>query len=328
MSNKYIILGCFFKLINNARKDKPKGYQFKIKNYNKAINLLKKANDTWDKYEDFEDLMLEGFKNPKKILAKIQEIINTGTLESLKDYEEDPMIKTINELTGVHGIGTENAKKLYKLGIKTIEELRDNPQYLNDVQKIGLKYYDDIKKRIPREEIDVYDKIFQWIYKKYKCKIKINIAGSYRRGVKNSGDIDLLVSSDKYQGKVIPIICNELKKLKLLKAVLASGTKKFMGIIRMKGKPSRRLDICETTSEEYPFALLYFTGSKEHNVKMRKEALKYGLSLNEKDITRVNTGEKISNDLIIKKIGKYKIETEKDIFKFLDMTYKLPKHRF
>ena len=87
------------------------------------------------------------------------------------------------------------------------------------------------------------------------------------------------------------------------------------------------LDIVETTRENYPFALLYFTGSGPFNVRMRKIALDKGYSINEYSMTYKKTKKIIESDEIQKKIGKPNFITEQDIFKFLDMEYKLPTER-
>ena len=81
-----------------------------------------------------------------------------------------------------------------------------------------------------------------------------------------------------------------------------------MGIISIKNQPCRHLDIVETTKEDYPFAILYFTGSGPFNVKMRKNALDQGYSINECAMTVKKTGERV-NELS---------NCEEDIFKFLN----------
>ena len=79
----------------------------------------------------------------------------------------------------------------------------------------------------------------------------------------------------------------------------------------------RHLDIVETTKEDYPFAILYFTGSDLFNVKMRKNALDQGYSINEYAMTVKKTGERVDEIF----------NCEEDIFRFLNMEYKLPNER-
>ena len=95
---------------------------------------------------------------------------------------------------------------------------------------------------------------------------------------------------------------------------LSRGKKKFMGICLIS-KICRRIDVMFTKPEEYPFAILYFTGSKDFNVKMRTELLEKGLSLNEYGITED------------KKKVKHDCKTEKDVFKYLGYDYVEPTDR-
>ena len=94
---------------------------------------------------------------------------------------------------------------------------------------------------------------------------------------------------------------------------LALSDKKFMGIC----KNNRRIDMLITSPEEFPYAQLYFTGSKDHNIIMRTKAKKMGYSLNEKHLMPLN--DKIKQAP--------KMKNEKDIFDFLQMEYKNPENR-
>ena len=86
-------------------------------------------------------------------------------------------------------------------------------------------------------------------------------------------------------------IIDKLKQENYIKSSLALGEKKYMGIVKLKRKRhARRMDILITSQEEYPFAILYFTGSQELNILMRKDAIERGLRLNEYSL--VNSKDK------------------------------------
>ena len=88
-------------------------------------------------------------------LSKMQEFVDTGKIAKLEKEKNNP----INVLTQVYGVGPKKAKELIELGITTIEGLKERQdEVLNDVQKVGLKYLDDINARVPREEIVQYEK--------------------------------------------------------------------------------------------------------------------------------------------------------------------------
>ena len=89
----------------------------------------------------------------------------------------------------------------------------------------------------------------------------------------------------------------------------------------------RRIDIMYTKPSEYPFAILYFTGSGGFNSMMRGVALTKGYSMNEYTLTDKKTKKPLDKKIIKSKIGKESFETERDIFKFLDMKYLKPEDR-
>ena len=124
------------------------------------------------------------------IMEKINEYYLTGTLALLEREKTNP----INILSNVYGIGPKKAKELVDGGITTIEELiKKQNAVLNDTQKVGLHYYNDILKRIPRSEIEEYKSIF--IKSISQSDAKMEIVGSYRRGAETSGDIDVIITT-------------------------------------------------------------------------------------------------------------------------------------
>jgi NAD-dependent DNA ligase len=253
------------------------------------------------------------------IMEKLKEFTQTGTLKLLEREKNNP----INLLTEVYGIGFKKAKDLVEKKITTIEQLREKQNdVLNDVQKIGLKYYEDILERIHRSEIDEYNKMFKTIFEKVADEnSQYEIVGSYRRGGKNSGDIDVIITSknDEVFKKFIDLLIQE----NIIIEVLSRGKSKCLVITKLgSDNIARRVDFLYTTQEEYPFSVLYFTGSKAFNTVMRGHALKMGYTLNEHRVRRVN-GSPNSSHLP----EGTKIENEKDIFDFLQLEYKEPNQR-
>jgi DNA polymerase/3'-5' exonuclease PolX len=116
------------------------------------------------------------------------------------------------------------------------------------------------------------------------------IAGSFRRKMPTSGDIDILIT-----GKDTAAFHSVVETLKrdYIKDILALGDKKCMCVVRLpRHKVHRRLDILLTSPVEYPYALLYFTGSQGFNIGFRREALKKGYSLSEHGLCPVNAKER------------------------------------
>ena len=246
------------------------------------------------------------------IMEKLNEYVQTGTLRILEREKLNP----VNILAEVYGIGPKKSKELVEQGITSIEQLRQNQNLLNDVQKVGLKYYEDILKRIPRSEIEEYKQIFD---KAFPSGGKMEIVGSYRRGAQTSGDIDMIITSSS--PKVFTTFVDNLIKEKLILHVLSRGPTKCLVITKIPNSDAaRRVDFLYTTPEEFPFAILYFTGSKIFNTVMRHIALEKGFTMNEHGINKMEgkkKGEKV-NKLF---------HDEKDIFDFLGLEYKTPIER-
>jgi NAD-dependent DNA ligase len=247
------------------------------------------------------------------ILEKLEEFISTGTLKIIEREKNNP----INILSDVYGIGPKKAQELVDQGITTIEQLRANQaQLLNDTQIVGLKYYEDILKRIPRSEIECYNTLFK---NNFLENASYEIVGSYRRRALDSGDIDVILTSNSQSTfkNFIDILISK----KIIIEVLSRGPSKCLVITKLNPSSiARRVDFLYTTKEEYPFSILYFTGSKIFNTVMRNQALTMGLTMNEHGLYKMENKKKVEK-------VEHIFETERDIFKYLNMEYKEPWER-
>lgn len=321
-----MIIKNFNDLIIWQKQEKESGYVFKIRNYKKLIDCLEgKFIPDW---KTAQTIIFNCFSNPTSLYEKLKEIWETGSLERFNNEEND----AIRNITNIQWIGPVKAKKLYDAGCRTIKDVQfmyDTDKItLTDAQSTALFYIHDTHeivytpdkgvdkeivkpRRIPREEIDVLNDIF----KRYQNdQVDIKIVGSYRRKLPSSGDIDVLITSTLSNFNVHEIVENLRKHLDIVKIV--EGPSKFLGYIKID-KYYRRIDILLTSQEEYPFSVLYFTGSKEFNVRMRAHALKMGYSMNEHGLTSVK-GDIVDTS---------NIKTELDIFKFLKFPYVKPSER-
>lgn len=219
-------------------------------------------------------------------------------------------IDNIHNIRNVYGFGNKKISELkINYNIRDIKSLRSYVRKMPDIvsrtQRIGLQYHNRTNKKISRAEAMKHVKIIK------KHLPRAVIAGSYRREVKNIGDIDIIITSD------ITAAVNKLKKAKYIIEDLVYGEKKYSGIVCIpKNEKYRKIDIIQTTREEFPFTLLYFTGDYVQNIKMRQKAKKMKYTLNHKGIMPIKTKKYIKG-----------LKTEKDIFKFLKMDYQSPKER-
>lgn len=297
---------------------KNKGDTFRANAYKKAYNTINSLNTP---INDFSEL--KGKPNiGNSILSKLKEYQIKGSLDIIDNENNSPMLA----FTEIYGVGPKKAKELIeKNKITTIDGLKQNMHLLNDVQKKGIKYYDDILKRIPRDEIEQYEQQFNIIFNNLntynKNNGKFEIVGSYRRKNNTSGDIDVIITADKNIKQVYHDCINSLISSNIIVETLSYGDIKGLFISKLDNtKPARRLDFMCTNKIEYPFSLLYFTGSGNFNTEMRKHALTLGYTLNEHGIRKYMKNTKPTE-------LDYDIETESDIFDFLNLEYKKPEKR-
>jgi len=318
------------KLIDNLRiladYERINKEPFKVKAYEKVIGSIELLDKNIETLEDIK--LLKGVG--KKIEDKIIEFLNTGNISEVVGVLNDPKYILGNKLKGIYGVGPAKITELMTK-IENFEELKEHPELLNDKQKIGLKYYDDMNSRIPmaegKQHLKVVGKILNNLYSD-GGGIEFEFVGSFRRKNKDMGDIDILIKNRK--GLVLKDIIKQLEDKSYIIEKLAQGNNKFMGICRLSPElPARRIDILIADPSYYYFALLYFTGSYNFNIYMRKIALTKGLSLSEygfKPATGANatTGVATYKNIIDTSDT---INSEEDIFKYLGMTYVEPHRR-
>lgn len=260
-------------------------------------------------------------------IDRINEILKTGKLSELSEgLENNNYVRYIEELETVFGIGRKIAYNLFKNNkIKSVDELKKKVNKgeieVPDNIKKGLKYYGKILEKIPRSEIDeIHDFLLNEL-----MEIDINlfgtICGSYRRQKPESGDIDFILVNNKDKNKsnninYLEVFVNRLIKKNFLVESFTDThvNTKYMGLYLWKGnKNYRRIDIRYIPYESYYSAILYFTGSKNFNKKMRLVALSMGYTLNEYGLFDNNK--------------MFKVKSEKDIFDLLNMEYVKPELR-
>lgn len=312
MDYKETIIKIFKFLIN---REKFNNEPYKVRAYEKVLVQFEDKTHIYS-MNDLSDV--EGIG--QKIKGKLEEIFATGTYSG---YIENDLTISYKELLQIYGIGPKKAKELVNMGIYSIAQLREeyykNPELLNEAQVLGLQYYEDSIERIPRSEMVLHNNYLKLQAKKFD--LNTTITGSYRRKMPSSGDIDCLVYYDKEMLTPVQSIktfndyIDTLIENNYIIAVLSRGDKKCLCFAKIKNKV-RRLDLLLTTPSEYPYALLYFTGSKQFNISIRKYALEMGYSLSEQSLTDVTSKKKVSG-----------ITSEKDIFDFLDIKYVAPEKR-
>jgi DNA polymerase (family 10) len=312
MKNK--LIAKIFKDIADILEIKGENH-FRIHAYERAgrnIELLPDDVELLIKKDTLKDVDGIG----KDLEEKIKEIVSTGKLKYLEELKKD-VPEGLIEMLNVPGIGSKTAKLLHeKLDIQDVVMLERmaHAGKIRELEGLGEKTEENILAGIElfkksRGRLDLKIAIaaadsFINKLKKFKEVKKINFAGSLRRMKESVRDIDILISSDKPEKVIdffttLPDVKNVVEKGSLKSSIIAED--------------NIRVDVRVADELSYGAALMYFTGSKEHNIKLRQLAMKNGLKLNEYGLFK---GEK-------RIAGK----TEKDIYKALGILYIEPELR-
>ena len=257
----------------------------------------------------------------------ITDLVTTGVS---KQHEElrSSIPKGVLELLHLQGLGPKKVKVLYEtMNIKSTIELKKacEQKLLRSVEGFGAKTEENILKSINQRErssdkhlypqaLESAEKIIRML-KDIKGIKRCDYAGSLRRRKEIIGDIDILVSAeDKRRAEIL----KKFTTYEEVESVLATGDTKASVIL----KNGIQCDLRLVKDAEYPFALNYFTGSKEHNVEVRSLARKYGWSLNEYGFTYIKEIKSSQKDKNIPSC-----DNEEDIYKALGLHYIPPEIR-
>lgn len=257
------------------------GVEFKPRAYRKAAQNIESLS------VDIEELYKKGQleKIPgvgKSIAEKIKEYLETGKVRKLEELREKIPVD-IESLSAVEGLGPKMIKVLYeKLGVKNLDDLervakqrriRRLKGFGEKLEKKILEGIEIARQRQHRFLLGFVLPEANAIMEELKPYVeKISLAGSIRRRKETIGDVDILAVSSQPE-KVMDIFTS----MKRVEKVLAKGITKSS--VRLHG--GIQVDLRIVGKESFGSALQYFTGSKEHNIEVRKIAIKLGYKLNE-----------------------------------------------
>jgi DNA polymerase/3'-5' exonuclease PolX len=305
------------------KRDLSEKQPFRAKAYATVIAQLRVLDRPVTCMED-----LQGVKGiGEKIEEKIREILATGQLQAAVRAREIYSTDALDAFQNIYGVGPAKAKQLVTEGFKTVEELRaavaEGRDVLNDKQRIGLAYYEDLLERIPRKEMVQHETLLRDLLPLSMRAYPTDLVGSFRRGAPSSGDIDVLIrmpegmTGKEAKQKLVTYV-NGLKKKKYVLEILALGEHKCMAICRLgDGFKARRLDLLMTPHHEYVYSLFYFTGSDRFNVGVRQFCNDHGYTLNEHTLQPLRGGLPLPPPM----------ETEEDLFSFLCLRWVDPTER-
>ena len=294
---------------------------FKIRAYANAARALETLGEDLPKMIAENRLQeVEGIG--KAIAEKITTLVQTGRLEYYENLRDafPPEISVLFELPG---LGAKKIKALYEtLGISSITKLERacREGKISPLPGFGTKTSENILRAIEQHRkslgqfrlgdvMALAEGLLEDL-RGHPSVILAQIAGSYRRKREIVRDLDFIVSTRRATE-----VFEDFVNHPLVESVVARGDTKT-SVLLVSGI---QCDLRAVTGTEYPFALNYFTGSKEHNVRMRTRALDRGWSLNEYRFSKAE-GRELKEALP-------EIRTEADIYRALSLAYIEPELR-
>ncbi|PFH50099.1 hypothetical protein AMATHDRAFT_145957 [Amanita thiersii Skay4041] len=310
----------------------------------------------------------------EKTALKVMEIIKTGQLRRI-EYENTDDIKVTRLFQGIYGAGVyqvcsctkaelircsgqSTAFKWYAAGCRTLDDLLAGKGgiKLTEQQEIGIKFYDDINSRMPREEARAIFNSIKLIALRIDSKLVVEIMGSYRRGKSDCGDIDILITRPTDDGKthagiehdphpfhnalrkvpgVLRQLLAELHSARILTEDLALPEDPndleatYRGLCCLPGVYSkrRRIDFLMVPWCSRGAALLYFTGDDIFNRAIRMKANVMGYSLNQRGLFAGVVRDPHDRRVKTNPGTLIAAETEEEIFKILAVPWQEPHER-
>ena len=299
--------------------------RFRAIAFDRAAQTIEALNEEIIKHID-EDSLTDIKGIGKSIAEDIKAYHETSTMPVLEALKEK-VPKGLMEWLNISGLGPKNIAKIHKeLGITEITELKEACQSgaVADLPGLGKKSAEKILKSIEYLEkfgerarldqaLDIAEPMFEFV-KNLDGVVKCEIAGSLRRSRETIGDIDILVAADQENTESI---FDAFVEHDLVVEVLGRGETKSS----IRTENGRQVDLRIVSEKEYPAALMYFTGSKEHNIVMRQRARERGMALNEYGLFKLNDEKETDFDQPVN------ARSEKEIYRKLDLHFIPPEHR-
>jgi len=270
---------------------------FKIRAYTNAARAIETFGANVSNFQDEEAVAnIPGIG--KSIALKIKELAETGSLKYFRELSAE-FPPGILELFSLPGLGAKKIKALHdKLGVSSIAQLQKACEDGRVAELAGFgettqqKICDAIARRASHAgsfqfgQVAAEAEALRSDLAAHEAALQVEIAGSYRRRREIVHDLDLLVATKEPEAVTKFFVSHPL-----VESVIAQGPTKSS--VRLRS--GVQCDLRVVTTAEYPFALAYFTGNKEHSIEMRSRALQRGWTLNEYRLALVPSSEMVGS---------------------------------
>ncbi|NWS96335.1 TDT nucleotidylexotransferase, partial [Mionectes macconnelli] len=300
--------------LNNYNKKFTDAFEIMAENYEfkeneifcleflRAASLLKYLPFPVTRMKDIQGLPCIG----EQVRDVIEEIIEEGESSRVKEVLHDERYKAFKQFTSVFGVGVKTSEKWFRMGLRTVEELKaDKSLKLSKMQKAGFLYYEDLVSCVSKAEADAVTLIVKNTVSNFLPDALVTITGGFRRGKKMGHDIDFLITNpgpredDKLLHKGLLLYCDIIEstfveeQLPSRKVDAMDNFQKCFAILKLyqpgvdnssynsskksdaaevKDWKAIRVDLVITPFEQYAYALLGWTGSREFGRDLRRYA--------------------------------------------------------
>ncbi len=296
------------------------GDRFRINAFSKAARVIGElAEDLASVGSDIKALQqFEGIG--KGTAERIAEYLDTGKIE---DHQKllTKIPPGLLELLDVQGLGPKKIALLWReADIESKADLKAalETDKLTNLPGMGKKTLDNIRKSLAfaeaagqRVRLGTAMALATWVVqqmRQVKGVEQISYAGSLRRGKETIGDVDIIVAAKEKDRETI---AEKFVKLEVVTDILGQGKTKCS----VRTDQNIQVDLRMIEPDQYGAALMYFTGSKEHNVRLRERAIKQGYSLNEYALTQSDSETIVAS------------KTEEEIYEKLGLAWIPPEMR-
>ncbi|NNC93864.1 MAG: DNA polymerase/3'-5' exonuclease PolX, partial [Acidimicrobiia bacterium] len=298
MTTKAQILDALKELRTLTTLEEGSPQAFRVRAYDNAIEGLESSTADVAALTEAELVAVKGVG--KSTAAKIREFVDTGTMKKLEGLRDKYPSDFVN-LTRIPGLGPKTLLMLRdQLDINDLDDLQAAlaAEKLRDLPGLGQKSEEKIAHAIERlglhgkdtrtpivEALPLARSIIAELQELPAVKA-VDYCGSLRRFRQDIGDIDILVSSTKPDS-----VMDHFTALPMVAEIIGRGDTKS-SVLTHRGI---QVDLRVVRPVEYGAALLYFTGSKTHNIHLRQLAINRGWLLNEYGLSDVETGKVVAS---------------------------------
>ncbi|XP_052590390.1 DNA-directed DNA/RNA polymerase mu isoform X3 [Peromyscus californicus insignis] len=280
----------------------------------------------------------------------LSELLEHGTCEEVEQVRSSERHQTMKLFTQVFGVGVKTANRWYQEGLRTLDELREQPQRLTHQQKAGLQYYEDLSTPVGRADAEALQQLVAAAVRQTLPGATVTLTGGFRRGKLEGHDVDFLITHPEEGQEVglLPRVMSQLQRQGLVlyhqyhrshldsahllrQNYTMDAFERSFCILCLPQPPHAalvgglqpcpawravRVDLVVTPSSQFPFALLGWTGSQLFERELRR-------------FSRQEKGLWLNSHGLFDPERKtfFHATSEEDIFRLLGLKYLPPEQR-